>query len=67
MMYNYCFFHVKHFEKFDFFDVVNSDIFMQIFEHSTVQLDLKNLLKLKQFKDFERRKLLNLTFLNIQS
>jgi hypothetical protein len=31
--------------------VVNSNIFTRIFGHSTVHLDLKDLLELKEFKD----------------
>jgi hypothetical protein len=32
---------------------MNSNIFTRIFGHSTVRLDLKDLLKLKEFKDLE--------------
>jgi hypothetical protein len=54
MMYNYCFC-VKHFDFIEMFgDVVNSNIFMRIFWHSTVHLDLKDLLELKEFKYLER-------------
>jgi hypothetical protein len=34
---------------------VNSNIFTQIFEHSTIHLDLKDLLELKEFKDLGLR------------
>jgi hypothetical protein len=37
-----------------------------IFRHSTVRLDLKDLLELIKFKDLELSELLNLAFLNIQ-
>jgi hypothetical protein len=57
------FFRAKYFEKFEIFGyVANSNIFTQIFRHSAVRLDLKDLLELGKFRDLELRKLLNLTF-----
>jgi hypothetical protein len=59
-----CRYRVKHFEKIEIFgDVTNSNIFTRIFRYLTIHLDLKDFL---EFKDLKFRKLLNLTFLNIQ-
>jgi hypothetical protein len=46
IVYNYCFC-AKHFEKFEIFGhVMNSNTFTRIFGHSTVRLELKDLLEL---------------------
>jgi hypothetical protein len=54
IIYNCYFFRVRHFEKVEIFGgVVNLNIFTRIFRHSTVHLDLRDFLELKEFRDLE--------------